>query len=89
MICNFLIKNIMHYDNEMEIFENYADEKLESMTEDEKEFLDHIDDFESFDYVVINDEIVVVFDVICGDVISAEYIDEFVKITMEYIAENL
>lgn len=89
MKINFEIEAIEHFDSPMAIFEDYAREQLESMTADEKDFLDCIDDFEPFDYVVFNYEKVVICDEITGDIIGVDSIDEFIKQTVEYIAENL
>ena len=89
MKINLEIRTIEHFDSPRKIFDDYAIEKLESMTADEKDFLDCIDDFEPFDYVVFNYEKVVICDEISGDIIGVDSIDEFINQTVEYIAENL
>lgn len=89
MKIDFVVNNMQHYDCPMKIFEDFAPEKLKNMTEDEKLFLDHIDDFEGVDYAVLNYERVVIFDCLNGDIYAVDSIDEFIKQTVEYIAENL
>ncbi len=83
------IKNISVYNSSYELIEYYNPDFIEKLSEDQKNFLLHFEDFESFGYVVFNNEIVIVYDDCNGDVINHQSMEDFEKETMNYILDEM
>jgi len=71
-----------------DLISDFAPEFLAVLDPAAKHYLQGFDDYESFAYTVVNDEIVVCSDSINGDVFNTETLPEFLKNTIEYLAEN-
>lgn len=64
----------------------------ESLTDDERECLDHVDDFESYEYSVFNglyDDIVTMKDSVSGDVLLTQPMREFLRDTKAFLEEEV
>ena len=81
------IKHIAIYDYPDEICNEYAPERVEKLSADEKLTLEHFVDFEGFRFAVINGETVVSYDAGCGDVFSVDDIDVFICKTIDMVKE--
>ena len=82
------IKSIAIYDEVYELaFEN-IEHFDEGITEDMKDFLVHMNDFESTRFCLINYEAVLVYEETCGDVIARyDSVEDFVNSCMEEYEE--
>lgn len=79
--------NIQHFSTAADVVREYSDSDIDSEL---MEYIDSLDDYESFDYFVIDGAAVIVTDGICGTVINApQPIDEFTQTTIDYAAENM
>lgn len=52
-------------------------------------YLDHINDFDSFGFLVINSEIVIAFDTLSGDVYGRMTLDEFMQLSITEALEEI
>lgn len=77
------IKTINYYSSSYDVIsENFGYDVFEELTDDEKLFLQCADDYESFSFHVINNELVYVCDSISGDIIGS-------PVTLEDFKDNL
>ena len=64
------IKNICHYDSSYELLsETFGDDIFDELTEDEREYLECVDDYEGMSFYVVNEDTVLCCDS-NGDVIG-------------------
>ena len=65
----------------------------ESLTDDEREYLDHVDDFESYEYIVwggvYDNNIVTMKDSISGDVLLTQPMSDFLRDTLAFLQEEV
>lgn len=87
------IKSIEKYMSSYDLLtEHVYWDVIENMTEEEKDVLRHIDDFECSSFYVIDDCVVLVCDDITGDVIGepvsvADFVDSVLSAVREQIEE--
>ena len=82
------IRSISAFSSAWEVLEDYvSDRRLSDLTADEREALQHVDDFESYSYYVLNGHTVIVCDSITGDVIDSATINNFFVSTLRYVIE--
>lgn len=80
-------ENIQHFSTAADVVREYSETDIDIEL---MEYIDSLDDYESFDYFVIDGAAVIVTDGICGTVINApQPIDEFIQTTIDYAAENM
>ena len=86
------IKSLKAFSEAYDLIEYVIGEpEIESvLSSDEIDYLKHMNDFECFQFFLLNDDFVLVSDGINGDVISenAEGFDDFWKSTVEWVKEN-
>ena len=64
------IKNIHHYDSSYELLsETFGDDIFDELTEDEREYLECVDDYEGMSFYVVNGDTVLCCDSL-GDVVG-------------------
>lgn len=83
------MKTLEFYNNDvLKIFEDYYD-KFEELTEDEKEYIDHLMDYEMYVFAIVDNKKVVVHDKLNGDVYSEISLEEFFTDTLECVKEEI
>ena len=82
------ICRISTYDDILKLIEYERPEYLNGEDPEVIDFLRHIDDFEPVSFLVINDDSVVSYDRISGDVISQTEINEFIEQLIDYAREE-
>ena len=82
------ICRISTYDNILKLIEYERPEYLNSEDPEVIDFLRHINDFEPVSFLVINDDSIVSYDRISGDVISQTEINEFIEQLIDYAKEE-
>lgn len=81
-----MFKNLWIYDNEAQVIALHRPELYDSLTEEEKSELIHMNDFEGLAFAVIDEKAVAVIEDLTGDVIEEfKSIDEFIAATLAYI----
>lgn len=81
------IKHIAIYDYPDEICNEYAPERVEKLSDDEKVWLEHFVDSKGYKFAVINGEIVIGYDGGYGDVFSVDEMDVFICKTIDMVKE--
>ena len=61
---------------------------LDQLTQEQRGLLEHVDDFEPYDYLLIDGACVVVRDMISGEVMQIGTLAEFLHNTLEFLKEN-
>lgn len=85
------IKSIKAFSEAYDLIEYVIgeDEINDVLSGDEIDYLRHMNDFECFQFFLINDDSVIVSDGINGDISgNAESFDDFWKSTREWVKEN-
>ena len=60
----------------------------ESLTDDEREFLDHVDDFEPYEFSVLHG-VVTMKDSISGDILLVQPMEDFLRDTLAFLQEEV
>lgn len=80
------MKTLNYYgDNTLEIFRDYYPD-FDSLTEEQKDYINHITDFETIAYSVIDGKKIVLHDSLNGDVYVISSLKTFFSETIKYIA---
>ena len=82
------ICRISTYDDILKLIEYERPEYLNDEDPEVIDFLRHINDFEPVSFLVINDDSIVSYDRISGDVISQTEINEFIEQLIDYAKEE-
>jgi len=80
---NATIKSIEHYSSVYDVYLNYFTDEMVDLTEDQRDELQGVDDYEDFGYTVINDDTLVLDE--GGSVIEVMPLQEFFNRTMDYL----
>lgn len=81
------IDNIQHFSTAADVVREYSDSDIDSEL---MEYIDSLDDYESFDYFVIDGAAVIVTEGLCGTVSGNPLpVEEFIQNTIDYAAENM
>lgn len=84
------IKSLSPYDNSYKIVRDYEPEIFNQLLEDVKTSLEHLEDFESVSFCVLNDDIVMVLDTLTGDLLGKPMaLDEFIRNVIETAKESV
>lgn len=83
------MKTIELYSTAYMLIDNDRPEFLDQLTQGQRETLEHVDDFESIDYLLIDGSAVVIRDMMSGDVLQIETLAEFLRHTLDYLKENI
>jgi len=80
---------IYYYTTAFEVIENWMDPAaFDALSDDEKEILEGVDDYEYFSYYVMDGSTVIIADGRDGgSIIGRQSLDEFVSDTMEYVRD--
>lgn len=79
------LNNVNHFTSAFDLVEELLPDCLDHLTEDEWDCLRSIDDYEYFDYYVLNGSEVVICD--GGTVIGQQPLDEYWTCTLDYIRQ--
>ena len=79
-------KRIENYSNIAKLVEEQTDKNI---SPEIMYCLQHMNDFEPFNYMVVNNSFVVIYDILSGDVIEKENLDNYINQVLEYAAENI
>ncbi len=83
----FSFENIQHFSTAADVVREFSDTDIDIET---MEYIDSLDDYESFDYFVIDGETVIVTDGIFGTVSGVPLpVEEFIQNTIDYCRENM
>lgn len=81
------IDNIQHFSTAADVVREYSETDIDIEL---MEYIDSLDDYESFDYFVIDGETVIVTEGLCGAVSGNPLpVEEFIQNTVDYAAENM
>lgn len=83
-----MIKNIMKFDSANEVIQEYRPELVDTLDSEIFQILEHVNDFESLVFVVVDGAEVLTVDSISGDVYSTEPIDKFIQESIDYANEE-
>ena len=78
------MKKIAIYSDIGELIETECPEYVNNVEPEVMEFLHGVNDFEPLSFMVVNDNIVVTYDIISGDVIGQTAIAEFIDESVDY-----
>ena len=73
------ICSVSIYNDIGDLIESECPEYVNNVEPEVMDYLHHINDFESLSFMVVNDNLVVVYDVISGDAVSNVEITEFIE----------
>lgn len=79
---------ISTYDDIGDLIEQECPEYVDSVDSEIMDFLHGVNDFEPLTFMVVNDNLVITYDNISGDVISQEDISEFIEQSVNYAMEE-
>lgn len=79
------MKSVFTFTNPADLVREYHDGPL---SDDIMFELDHVNDFESFGFLVIDNKTVITYDVLNGDVYSQTTVEEYVRQSIEYAEES-
>ena len=86
------IYKIATYDDVAELIESECPEYVNNIEPDVMDYLSSVNDFECFAFMVINNDLVVIYDRLSGDVVNrlgiVDFIDQSVDEAREEIFEN-
>ena len=82
---NTTIRTIEHYDSVYDVYLGHFTEDMDELTEDQRDELQGVDDYEDFGYTVINDDTLILDE--GGSVVEVMSLQEFFSRTMDYLKE--
>lgn len=77
------IKTIEHYTTAYDLFLNCFFDELSNLTKAERDYLKGVDDYEYFDYYVVNEETVITAE--SGIAVQTDSLEAFLAGTLEYL----
>lgn len=78
------------YRDVITIFKEYCSrDAIKAMTEEFREYLEHVNDFEGLGFYVINDCMVMTVDALTGDVFGVQTLADFLRDTYKYYQEEM
>ncbi len=83
------MKKIAIYSDIAELIEEECPEYVNNVEPEVMEFLHGVNDFEPLSFMVVNDNIVVTYDIISGDVIDQTAIAEFIDQSVDYARNEI
>lgn len=83
------IKKIAIYTDVSELIETECPEYVNSIDSEIMDYLSHVNDYEPLSFMVINDNLVVTYDNISGDVIGQDSIVDFINQSVDYAREEI
>lgn len=78
----------MRYDAVYTMLRDQEPMFCESLTDDEREYLDHVDDFEPYEFIVLRG-VVTMKDSISGDVLLTQPMSDFLRDTLAFLKEEV
>ena len=82
-------KMIATYDDIGDLIESECPEYVNNVEPDVMDYLHHINDFEPLSFMVLNGDLVLVYDNISGYVVGQQDIAEFIDQSVDYAREEL
>ena len=75
----------VYHDDLLNLIDDYAPEIYDSLTEEQRDLVDHACDYEDICFVVINDETVLESDKLSGNVFATTPLKEFIDSVIEEV----
>ena len=83
----FSFESIEHFSTAADLIREYSETDIDIEL---MEYIDSLDDYESFDYFVIDGETVIVTEGLCGTASGVPLpVEEFIQNTVDYCRENM